>query len=314
MKRRPAAAGRARGRAAWGVLAAVCCAAFACERGPDHERLGDRRYAERSFPDALAEYRLALRQRSPSPTLRAKFASAALRAGAIGEAVGAFRDLAKEGPAEADEAADGLSRAAVAAEGARDIAALSQAVTALREIQPDRPLGALAVALGASFDPSGRPADALDLLVQAAAVSGPGAADSLLVLYGDLNLRLTQYDAAQRVYEGVLRRSPRNAIARAARAGLAGCAVERGRDALGAGFLDDAAEWFGRAIAAGEPDSIVRMAWLLTGDARWAAGDSARAVEAYRRAAADAADDDPTAARANEQLRKLLGGGERERE
>ena len=297
-------------RVAIAVVGAAALVVAACERGPDHERLGDRRYAERSFTDALAEYRLALRQRTPSPELRGKFAAAALRVGAIGEAVGAYRDLAKAEPASADDAVDGLMRAARLAVDARDLAALAQAVGAVREIQPDRTLGGLAAALGASFDPSGRPGDALDLLVQAAAVSGPVAADSLLVLYGDLGLRLTQYDLAQRVYEGVLRRSRVPAVVRAARAGLAGCAVERGRDALGAGFLDDAAEWFAKAIALGEPDSIVRVAWLLTGDARWADGDTTRAVEAYRHAASGG-DDDATAARANEQLRKLLGGGNR---
>ena len=303
--RRSARAGLSRA-AAW--AAALAVAAAACERGPDHERLGDRRYAERSFPDALAEYRLALRQGEPSWALRSKFAAAALRAGSVGEAVAGYRDLAVADPAAAEEAADGLVRTARAAIGARDVAALSQAVATLRQIQPDRPLGPLAVALGASFDPAGRPADALDLLLQAAAVSRPDAADSLLVLYGDLNLRLTQVDAAQRAYEAVLRRAPRAPVARAARAGLAGCAIEHGRDALGAGFLEDAAEWFASAIAAGEPDSLVRVAWLLTGDVHWAGGDTARAVDAYRRAASGADEDDATAARATEQLRRLLGG------
>jgi len=277
-----------------------------CAAGPDHERLGDRRYADRSYTDALAEYRIAMHQRSPSVELRAKFAAAALHVGAIQEAVDAYRALARAEPASAEEATEGLTRAAAQAVEARDLSALAQAVAGLREAAPDRPVGRLAAALGASFDPSVRPADALDLLLQAAAVSRPAAADSLLVLYGDLNVQLTQFDAAQRAYESVLRRSPSPALARAARAGLATCAVERGRDALAAGFLEDALGWFKSAIDFGEPDSLVRVAWLLTGDARWAAGDTADAVEAYRRAATGGGDDDATAARANEQLHKLL--------
>ena len=55
----------------------------------------------------------------------------------------------------------------------------------------------------------------------------------------------------------------------------------------------------------------MRVAWLLTGDAAWAGGDTAKAAEAYRRAAAGAGENDATAARANEQLRKLLEGGDR---
>ena len=297
--------------------AALCAVAVlaggggaACERGPDHERLGDRRYAERSYADALAEYRLANRRREPSPELRFKFAAAALHAGALEEAVRTLRDLASAEPAFAEEAVEGLVRAARLAIDSRDMGALAQAVAALREIRPDRPLGGLALAEGASFNAAGRPADAPDLILQAAAVSDDGSADSLLLLYGDLNLRLTQYDVAQRAYEAVLRRAPSPVAARAARAGLAGCAVERGRDALGAGFLGDAEQWFQAAVAFGEPDSVVRIAWLLTGDARWAAGDTAGAVEAYRRAASGG-DDDATALRANEQLRRLLGEGNR---
>lgn len=290
----------------WAVVALPLAG---CSPGPDHERLGDRRYAERSFTDALAEYRLAMRQRSPSAELRAKFGAAALHVGALQEAVLAYRDLARAEPASAVEAAEGLTHAADLAIDARDLAALGQAVAGLREIQPDRPLGALAAALGASFEPGGRPGDALDLLLQAAAVSGPAAADSLLVLYGDVSVQLLQFDAGQRAYESVLRRSPSSTVARAARAGLATCAVQRGRDALGAGLLDDALGWFRTAIGYGEPDSLVRVAWLLTGDAAWAGGDTAKAADAYRRAAAGGGEDDATAARANEQLRKLLEGG-----
>jgi tetratricopeptide (TPR) repeat protein len=291
------------------LCAALLVLAAGCAQGPDHERLGDRRYADRSFTDALAEYRIALRQRAPSAELRAKFAAAALHVGALQEAVRAYRELAKAEPASGEEAAEGLMHAAALAIDARDLAALGQAVAGLREVQPDRTLGALAAALGASFEPGGRPAAALDLLLQAAAVSRPVAADSLLLLYGDVNVQLTRFDAAQRAYESVLRRASAPVLARAARNGLATCAVERGRDALGAGLLDDATEWFRTAIGYGEPDSIVRIAWLLTGDARWAAGDTTDAVEAYRRAAAGGGENDATAARANEQLRKLLGEG-----
>ena len=82
-------------------------------------------------------------------------------------------------------------------------------------------------------------------------------------------------------------------------------------DALGAGLLDDATAWFRTAIAYGEPDSVVRVAWLLTGDAAWAGGDTAKAADAYRRAAAGGGENDATAARAIEQLRRLLEGGNR---
>lgn len=295
-------------------VATLVAAAAACSPGTDHERLGDRRYAERAFTDALAEYRLALKQRRPSYELRAKFASAALHVGALEEAAGAYREMALAEPVSVDEAADGLVRVARVAIDTRDMAALSKTIAVLHEVAPERPVGRLAVALGVAYEPSGRPADALDVLLQAAATAAHAAtSDSLLVLYADLNARIGQCDPAARVYEAVLRRSRSPRATGSARRGLAGCSVERGRQALGAGFLQEAEEWFRRAVALAEPDSVVRVAWLLIGDARWANGDTAVAVEAYRKALEGAEESDAVAARANEQLRKLLGAGNPDR-
>jgi tetratricopeptide (TPR) repeat protein len=284
--------------------------AAGCSPGPDHERLGDRRYAERAFVDALAEYRLAMRQRRPGVQLWTKFAQAALRSGALGEAVAAYRDLAEAEPGYADEAADGLTRAAHLAIGSRDMTALADAVAALREITPQRPVGILVVALGAGSTTLAKRAEPMDLLLEAAAASATTeAADSFLIAYADVNARLGRCDAASRAYDGVLRRDPQPSLARAARGGIAGCALEDGKLSLSAGALADAEARFRRAIAIGEPDSVVRLAWLLIGDARWAGGDSTVALDSYRRAMAGAAESDPIAARATEQVNRLLGIG-----
>jgi tetratricopeptide (TPR) repeat protein len=284
--------------------------AAACSPVVDHERLGDRRYAERAFVDALAEYRLAMHQRVPSAELRAKFAEAALQAGALGEAVTAYHDLARAEPAAVDEAADGLTRAARLAIGARDMTALADALVALRDVAPQRPVGFLAVTLGAGTAYVRRP-DAMDVLLEAAAAaSTPADADSFLVAYADLNARMGRCDAATRTYEAVLRRSRQvPPLVEAARGGLAGCSVENGKASLSAGALQDAEVSFRKAIAIGEPDSVVRLAWLLVGDTRWAEGDTAVAQDAYRRAMSGASEGDPIAARANDQLARLLGKG-----
>ncbi len=291
-------------------LLALALLATACTPVADHERLGDRRYAERAFVDALAEYRLAMRQRVPNAELRAKFAAAARQAGSLGEAVTAYHDLARAEPGAVDEAADGLTRAARLAIGARDMAALSDALVALREIAPQRPVGFLAVALGAGTAYARRP-EAMDVLLEAAAAAStaPGA-DSFLVAFADLNAHMGRCDAATRTYEAVLRRSRQvPPLVEAARGGLAGCAVEDGKASLSAGALQDAEARFRKAISIGEPDSVVRLAWLLVGDARWARGDTAVAQDAYRRAMSGAPDGDSIAARANDQLTRLLGKG-----
>lgn len=290
---------------AW-VLAML---AAGCTPGLDHERLGDRRYAENAFVDALAEYRLAMRQHRPSAELRAKFAQAALRSGALSDAVIAYHDLARAEPAALDEAADGLTRAARLAVGARDMGALTDAIVALRDVAPQRPVGALAVALGASSSALAKRPEAMDMLLEAAGAAASAAvADSFLVVYADVNARLGRCDVASRSYDGVLRRNPLPVLARAAQEGLAGCAVAEGQLSLSAGALQDAVAHFQHAIAIGQPDSIVRLAWLLMGDARWADGDTAVALDAYRRAAAGAGEQDPLVLRATAQIERLLKG------
>ena len=292
-----------------GAAALAALLAAACSSGPDHERLGDRRYAEHAYVDALAEYRLALQQRRPSGELRAKFAEAALRSGALSDAVEAYRDLARAEPSQLDEAADGLTRAARLAMGARDMSALTDAMVALHDVAPRRPVGALAVALGASSTALAKRPEAMDVLLEAAAAAtSRTTADSFLAAYGDVNARLGRCDVAARAYTGVLHRGPPPDLARAVQGGLAGCAVADGRLSLSAGALADAEAQFQRAIAIGQPDSTVRAAWLLMGDALWADADTVRAVDAYRHAVAGGGDQDPVVLRASAQLERLQKG------
>lgn len=285
--------------------------AVACTAGPDHERLGDRRYAEHAFVDALAEYRLAARQHRPSTALQAKLALAALHVGELDEAVRAYREMAESDPAAGLEAADGLVRTARLAVDTHDPAALRLAIAALRAVAPERGLAGIGPSrLASALDPDRRGAEDGDIILAAAATSDdPAMLDSLLVLWGDHSARSGRCDRAMRTYDAVLRRGLSAPLARHARGGQAGCVVEAGRSALGVGRLQEAEEQFRHAIAIGVPDSTVRVAWLLIGDARWAGGDTAVALEAYRKAIASGDPDDPVVRRAEEQMRRILGAG-----
>ncbi|MFI5213155.1 MAG: tol-pal system YbgF family protein [Gemmatimonadales bacterium] len=287
------------------ATAATALLAAACVRGTDHERLGDRRYAERSWPDALAEYRLAVRRSPATSELRAKLAMAALHAQALGDAAQAWRDLGKSDPGARDLAAEGLMRTALAAIEARDVAAVRAAVEGLRHVAPGR-LAELGSGLLEVLDDPPRPEDA-DLALAAAAASQGAQADSLVAAWADASARSGRCDLAARAYDALRRRNRTPAITRAARRGLAGCQVESGRAALAAGQLDQAEAAFRAAIDVGVPDSTVRTAWLLIGDARWAAGDTATALDSYRKAILGGDEDSPVVRRAREQIQKLAG-------
>ncbi len=277
---------------------------MSCRTGSDHERIGDRRYAEGAWQDALAEYRLAARQRRATATLRAKLGQAALKAGALGEAVEAYRALVDQDPVARGEAVDGLVRAGRLASSSRDVRALRQAVRALRDVAPQR-IGDLGPGLALSVEQERAPGDE-ELILTAAARAGRAGVDTLLVAWADVNVRAGRCDAATRGLDAVVRRGAVG-LARPVRAGIALCRIEEGRAALGDGRLVDAEAAFAAAIATGTPDSTIRLAWLLIGDTRWAAGDSAGATEAYESAIAGGDEGSATVRRAEEQLRRLLG-------
>ncbi len=287
-------------------MAAAVAVAGGCRARAEHERLGDRRYAERAWADAMAEYRLATRQRRPGTELRTKLGQAALRAGALREAAAAYRDRAREDAAAGPEGVEGLVRVGRQAAPTRDVRALQIVVEALRDIAPAR-LGEIGAALADGLDPEGRGEADADLLIVAAAHAAPGAAESLLVGWADLAVRVGRCDAAARGYDAVLRREA-TGLLRAARSGLAGCRVEEGRALLARGRLEDAEEAFRAAIALAMPDSTVRLAWVLIGDARWAGGDSLAAEAAYAKAIEGGDPAHPIVRRAESQLRRLLQG------
>lgn len=287
------------------VVLLGCVLTAACTRGTDHERMGDRRYAEHAWVDALAEYRLASRQHRPSVELRAKLATAALRAAALTEAATAWRDLGAADPASRGEASEGLVRTARAAIAARDVSGLRAAIAALHELAPERLPelgGSLALALGDRrvTDP--------EIALVAAALAGGATSDSLVALWAEVNARAGRCAEASDAFGAVMRRAATPALARSARSQLAACEVEVGRAALAGGLLEQAEAAFRSAVALGMPDSTVRLAWVLIGDTRWAGGDTVIAIEAYRKALAGAEDDNPIAQRAREQLERLTGG------
>ena len=285
----------------WLVTGALVLAA--CSGRTEHEKLGDRRYAERAWADALAEYRLATKTRRPSLELRAKRAGAALRAGALEEAVASYRELAQEEPSARADAAEGIARVARAAMAARDVAALRLALHALRDVAPSR-LMAFGSNLILALDPEhGDTA----MLLTAAAVAPGAALDSLVAVWSELAARTGHCDEAAPALEGVLRRRSPSVVQRSARGTLAGCRVDAGRLALSSGDLEQAETLFRDAVLLGVPDSTVRLAWVLIGDVRWAGSDTLSALDAYRRAAQGGDDDNAIVQRALEQLRKLEG-------
>ncbi|MBI3982216.1 MAG: hypothetical protein HY337_04845 [Gemmatimonadetes bacterium] len=300
---------RGRGGLSLGALlvTAACAGAAA-----DHAVLADRAYANRQFTDALVEYRLALRQATnPNPSLRARAAAAALRAGELLEAAREYRALSREGgPARATEAADGLERVARAAASADERIALDSALLGLREVAAGRVLGSLALELAASLSPESRPAEAVRVLPYAAAGAPDGGRlDSLLYTYGVALSRVGRCAEATDVFEGVARRRRQEGVVGAAGRELGRCALQLGRRAMDEGLPEQAEQWFRRAAAGPEQDAIHRAAYIGLGDVLFSRGDLIGAAEAYQRGLAGAAPGDSLAQVAAQRLNTIGDAG-----
>jgi len=280
---------------------------LACTRtAANHEELGDRFYAQGQYPDALAEYRLGLKGNPTSAPLHAKTASAAAHVNDYEGAVSEYRALANEDRSRSEEAADGIERVLRAALSAGERGIAAQAVGALRQIAPGRPLGRYVRLVAVDAVDRGDAQDALTLLPAAIAVAGDGkTADSLLYLYGAAGVRAQSCSTAVPAFETVLRRQREPAVLDRAREGVSQCALVEGQLALQHGQPAAAEDWFRRATAPGAPIDVARAAFLGLGDVQLALGDVAAAMDSYQQALVGGVAGDTIAQRAREKLNAL---------
>ncbi len=254
-------------------LALTLVLVLGCGAAADHARLGDRHYREGRWAEALAEYQAAQRG-SATAAVWAKAGAAALRVGDLLAAVEAYERLGDADPSRVAEASRGLERVARALRGRRDSAspALAAAVVAIRRLAPDRPLGRLARVAEAQGT-----SDRMDeLTLLPAAIAGANGAhdvNQLLLRYGTSLRATTACERAVAVYRMVMRRDPGWNAWRDAGIGLAACALQLGLDALAAGRVAFAEQWFIEVTQA-DPSSPVglrgRIGW---GDTRLQQGD-----------------------------------------
>jgi tetratricopeptide (TPR) repeat protein len=257
--------------------------------GADHERLGDEALAKGDAVTALAEYQAALGVRG-SAQLYAKLGAAALRTGNRVQAAEAFRDLVADDPSRLDEAVTGLEITAEASEHANDAAGLAAAVSALRDLAPDRLAARHALALVRSGSLAAPELVAV-LPFALAAAPDAGVMDSLLVVYGSALRETTACEEAVRAFEALRRRTRDRRLLDRAKEGLAACGLELGLEALTARDRFSAERWFAIAVGADSTSGAGRRALLELGDIRRTQGDFLGAAMAYQSVATATAND-----------------------
>ncbi len=248
--------------------------------GADHERLGDEAIGRGDATQAMAEYQAALASRG-SAQLFAKMGGAALRAHRYREAATAYRDLVADDPSRMDEAATGLVLVAEGAEHANDAGGLGAAVSALRDVAPDRLVARHALAL-VRMGGLNAAEQAAILPYALAAAPDAGVTDSLLVAFGAALRETGVCEDAMHAFEAARRRTRDRRLADAARAGITACGLALGEAAVAARDPFTADRWLTLAVGADSTSLDGRRARLTLGDLRRTQGDLLGAALAYQ--------------------------------
>lgn len=262
--------------AAWCGSCLLVLGIAACGPAGGPEGVADRDYAEGRYQEALAVY-APLAETEPSPSLWAKIGATALRLGQLREAAAAYQALAASAPDRSDEAAEGLEQVIEAAERRRDEVSLEQAVSALRAVAPERPLGRHALNLMQVVEGPVAPSDFAAAL---AVASDARSVDSLLVRQAGALSARGECTEAIRLYQAAVRRAGRSGNP-GAEAGLVDCFYRLGAMQL-ATAPDSAEEWFRNVAGIDSTTPVGRAAMVGLGDARLRQGDLVGAALAYQ--------------------------------
>jgi len=239
---------------------------------------GDEAFARGDFPEALAEYRLALRQGSREVHTLVRTAHAYARVGRIDEARDHYREAIEQDPEVADLAASDLLRVARRAVERRDGIAAAASVEAALALQPGVSLTGLALPLARHFAGNGQYGEALPFFQKALGEDGDEA--EIIFEMALAHEELGDCERALAFFDQV-----RDEVSSSRRSEVdwhvGNCSFEMAREAQERGFNDDALRLYRATIDLGEPRNRLAQAWFDTAEILAGQGQCIPAVQAF---------------------------------
>ncbi len=241
-------------------------------------RRGDEAFARDDFPEALAEYRLALRQGSRGVPVLVRTAHAYAHLGRIDQARDHYREAIEADPSVADLAASDLLRVALLATERGDGIGAAAAVEAALELLPGVSLTGIALPLARHFSRNGQFGQALPYFQKAAQEMG----DDPQVLFemAQAHQELGDCRRALAFFEQV-----RSQVSAAQRSAvdwhMGNCSFELARRAQDRGDGDEALQLYRTMAQIGEPRNRLGQAWFEMGELLATQGECAAALRAF---------------------------------
>lgn len=285
------------------LLALLFPLLVACGEAPEGEIVerGDQAFARGDLDEALAEYRLALRQGSRSAEVLSRAGHVYAEQGRITDARELYLEAITADPDMAEfAAADFMALAKRAAERQDGVTAAS-ALDAATEMKPGVAIEGLALPLARHFVEDGRHEQALPFYLRAVREGAPPAVvhETALAYYevGDCASAML-YFAEVRGRLSVADRE--NADWRSG-----SCAIELAREAEAKGDLEGALRHYREMLAFGVPGNRIVETWMEIAELYAAQGECAAAADALQTALARTDITPAAEARGNRRLDEL---------
>lgn len=273
---------RVRRLALFAVTAAVgaSCAPSGTEESA--VRRGDEAFARDSLEEALAEYRLAVRQGSDEPEVLARVGHTFIALGRIEEATDFFARAAARDPRWGDMGVSDLVRAARLAADRNDRFQMAAAMDAARRLRPGLTAPELTLPLARHYRAIGEYEQAIPLY-RRALDEATGASPNLLFEMGETHREVSDCRAALIYFESYRETAaPRDRTR--ADFNIGDCSFMLARELRARGGradLEEALAHVDAALEVGEPRGVQAQAWYERGEILSALGQCDAAIEAY---------------------------------
>lgn len=267
------------------ALAALALAGCQSRHTEDNAvRRGDQAFALGNFEEALAEYRLAVRQGADDPYVGARVAHTYAKMGRVDDAGAYYVEAASREPDLAGQAVSDLMLLAREAQSTGDRFAMASAVETALRIQPGIGVGTMSLPLARHYFLTGEYGRALPFYQKALAEatdSVPAVVFEVGQAYeeiGDCRHALVYFER----FRDMVRRWERGEVDWY----IGSCAFRRARElrsqrSLAEGQLEEALALITRATEVGEPRNIQAQAWFERGEILSEMGACEEAMEAY---------------------------------
>lgn len=250
----------------------------------DAVRRGDEVFALGDFDEALAEYRLAVRQGADDPEITARVAHTYAMMGRVDDAGAYYVDAAARDPELIDQAVSDLMRLARDAHMSDDRFAMATAVETALELRPGIGVGGMSLPLARHYFENGQYGRALPFY-QKAMAEATDSVPEIVFEVGQAHEEIGDCERALVFFERfreMVRPWERGEVDWY----IGTCAFNVARELLdsrelGEEELADALELINRTVEVGQPNNIQARAFFEKGEILAAMGECQQAMDAY---------------------------------